>query len=88
MSARTCSSSRTAPKQLADVQEVIADLDRPEPQVEIEAKIMQTNRDTARALGVQWGLNGRVAPDLGNTTGLAFPEQRDRRRPRARSRAR
>jgi hypothetical protein len=30
---------------------------------------MQTNRDTARALGVQWGLNGRVAPDLGNTTG-------------------
>lgn len=59
--------------QLAEVQKVIGDLDRPEPQVEIEAKIMQTNRDTARALGVQWGLNGRVAPDLGNTTGLGFP---------------
>jgi len=60
-------------KNLADVQEVIAELDRPEPQVEIEAKIMQTNRDTAKALGVQWGLNGRVAPELGNTTGLGFP---------------
>ena len=46
---------------LPEVQKVIADLDRPEAQVEIEAKIMQTNRDTARALGVQWGLNGRVS---------------------------
>lgn len=61
------------PKQIAEVQQVIADLDKPEPQVQIEAKILQTNRDTARALGVQWGLNGRVAPDLGNTTGLGFP---------------
>jgi len=61
------------PKQLTEVQQIISDLDKPEPQVEIEAKIMQTNRDTARALGVQWGLNGRVAPDLGNTTGLGFP---------------
>jgi type IV pilus assembly protein PilQ len=61
------------PKNIAEVQLVIADLDKPEPQVEIEAKIMQTNRDTARALGVQWGLNGRVSPDLGNTTGLGFP---------------
>ena len=37
---------------------------------------MQTNRDTARALGVQWGFNGRVAPNLGNTTGVGVPEQR------------
>jgi type IV pilus assembly protein PilQ len=62
-------------KTLEEMQEVIADLDRPEPQVEIEARIMQTNRDTAKALGVQWGLNGRVAPDLGNTTGLSFPNR-------------
>jgi type IV pilus assembly protein PilQ len=60
---------------LADIQEMVRELDRPEPQVEIEAKIMQTNRDTARALGVQWGLNGRVSPELGNTTGLAFPNR-------------
>src|SRR5262245_27670181 len=62
-------------KYLADAQEVIADLDKPEPQVEIEAKIMQTNRDTARALGVQWGFNGRLSPELGNTTGAAFPNR-------------
>jgi type IV pilus assembly protein PilQ len=60
-------------KQLAEVRQTIADLDKAEPQVEIEAKIMQSNRDTARALGVQWGLNGRMAQDLGNTTGVPFP---------------
>jgi len=64
---------KDSPKQLAEVRLTIADLDKPEPQVEIEAKIMQSNRDTARALGVQWGLNGRMAQDLGNTTGAAFP---------------
>ena len=36
-------------------------------------KIVQTNHDTARQLGVQWGVNGRVSPELGNTTNLAFP---------------
>jgi type IV pilus assembly protein PilQ len=50
-------------------------LDRPEPQVEIEARIVQTTRDYARKIGVQWGVNGRADPALGNTTGLAFPNQ-------------
>jgi len=50
-------------------------LDRPEPQVEVEARIVQTSRTTARALGVQWGLSGRAIPQLGNTTALAFPNQ-------------
>jgi type IV pilus assembly protein PilQ len=52
---------------------LIKQLDQPEPQVEIEARIIQTNRDSAKALGVQWGLNGRMSPALGNTTNLAFP---------------
>src|SRR6185503_4245663 len=64
---------KDSPKQVEEVQKVIADLDNPEPQVEIEAKIIQTNRDTAKEIGVQWGLNGRMTPDLGNTTGLGFP---------------
>jgi type IV pilus assembly protein PilQ len=63
------------PTNLKAIEELIVDLDKPEPQVEIEAKIMQTNRDTAKALGVQWGLNGRLAPELGNTTNLAFPNR-------------
>ena len=50
-------------------------LDKPQPQVEIEARIVTTTRNWARDLGVQWGFNGRVAADLGNTTGLAFPNQ-------------
>jgi len=53
--------------------DLITTLDRPQPQVEIEARIVQTNKAYARALGVQWGFGGRVDPSLGNTTGLAFP---------------
>jgi type IV pilus assembly protein PilQ len=60
-------------RDLAEIRTLLTDLDRPEPQVEIEARIVRTNRDTAKALGVQWGVNGRVASELGNTTGLAFP---------------
>jgi type IV pilus assembly protein PilQ len=61
------------PGRLDDIKRLVGDLDKPEPQVEIEARIVQTNRDTARALGVQWGVSGRAVPDLGNTTNLAFP---------------
>jgi type IV pilus assembly protein PilQ len=53
--------------------ELISTLDRAQPQVEIEARIVQTNKDYARALGVQWGFNGNVNAALGNTTPLAFP---------------
>jgi len=55
--------------------QLIDTLDKPQPQVEIEARIVTTTRDYARKLGIQWGFNGRVAPELGNTTGLAFPNQ-------------
>jgi type IV pilus assembly protein PilQ len=58
---------------LAQANELITTLDRAQPQVEIEARIVQTNKNYARALGIQWGFNGRVDPALGNTTGLAFP---------------
>jgi type IV pilus assembly protein PilQ len=53
--------------------ELIGTLDRPEPQVEIEARIVQTTRDFARRIGVQWGFNGRAVPELGNTLPAAFP---------------
>ena len=55
--------------------DLIRTLDRPEPQVEVEARIVQTTRDFARAIGVQWGLNGRMTPEIGNTTNLAFPNR-------------
>ncbi len=53
--------------------DLISTLDRAQPQVEIEARIVQTNKTFARALGVQWGFQGRVDPALGNTTNAAFP---------------
>jgi type IV pilus assembly protein PilQ len=61
------------PEKLTIASELIAKLDRPQPQVEIEARIVQANKNYARAIGVQWGFNGKVDPTLGNTTNLAFP---------------
>ena len=61
------------PDQFPAIRELLTTLDRAEPQVEIEARIITTTRDFARAIGVQWGLNGRMTPELGNTTNLAFP---------------
>jgi type IV pilus assembly protein PilQ len=58
---------------LATASDLIAKLDLAQPQVEIEARIVQTNKNYARALGVQWGFGGAVSPALGNTTNLAFP---------------
>jgi type IV pilus secretin PilQ/predicted competence protein len=66
---------RDLANRLQSAAQLIDALDRPQPQVEIEARIIQTTRDFARNLGVQWGFNGRVTPELGNTTGLAFPNQ-------------
>lgn len=64
---------RDLAERLTSASELITTLDRPQPQVEIEARIVQTTRDFAKALGVQWGFNGRMDPSLGNATGLAFP---------------
>ena len=52
-------------------------LDRPQPQVEIEARIVQLNRNAARELGIQWGFNGNINPQFGTSTGLTFPSSGD-----------
>ena len=62
-------------ERLTQANELLATLDQPQPQVEIEARIVQTTREFARSLGVQWGIGGRVSQALGNTTPLAFPNQ-------------
>ena len=58
---------------LGPIAELISTLDKPELQVEIEARIVRTTSNYARALGVTWGFTGRMSPELANTTGLAFP---------------
>jgi type IV pilus assembly protein PilQ len=64
---------RDLSERLTTAADLIKSLDRPQPQVEIEARIVQTTRDFARALGVEWGFSGRMDPALGNTSPLAFP---------------
>ncbi len=61
------------PDRLTTADSLLNTLDTPQPQVEIEARIVQTTKDFAKALGVQWGLAGRADPALGNTTNVAFP---------------
>jgi type IV pilus assembly protein PilQ len=68
---------RDLAERLVDATALIAKLDSPQPQVEIEARIVQTTRDFARSLGVQWGANGRLDPALGNGPNLAFPNTVD-----------
>jgi len=63
------------PARLDTVQQLLNTLDRAEPQVEVEARVVQTTREFAQAIGIQWGLNGRVAPELGNTPPIAFPNR-------------
>ena len=60
---------------LTRAMDLLTTLDRPEPQVEIEARIVQTTREFSRILGVQWGFNGRASQALGNSLPLAFPNQ-------------
>jgi type IV pilus assembly protein PilQ len=52
---------------------LIADLDGPQMQVEIEARIVRTTKAFAKELGIKWGFSGALAPELGNTLPFAFP---------------
>jgi type IV pilus assembly protein PilQ len=52
---------------------VIENLDTPEPQVMIEARIVETTKRFSRTLGIAWGFNGVADAEHGNTTGLVFP---------------
>jgi type IV pilus assembly protein PilQ len=52
---------------------VIETLDIPEPQVMIEARIIETTKRFSRTLGINWGFAGVSSAATGNTTGLVFP---------------
>jgi len=58
---------------LQQIRELVADLDRAEPQVEIEARIVRTINTSARDIGMRWGAGGEMSSALGNTTSLGFP---------------
>ncbi|MGE5237004.1 MAG: type IV pilus secretin PilQ [Acidobacteriota bacterium] len=52
---------------------LIDSLDQPNPQVIIEARIVETTRTFSKALGVNWGFTGLGDAAHGTTTGLKFP---------------
>jgi type IV pilus assembly protein PilQ len=63
------------PERLNKAANLLSTLDQAQPQVEIEARIVQTTREFARTIGVQWGVGGRAAVATGNTLPFAFPNQ-------------
>ncbi len=61
------------PSYIDTVIAVIETLDIPEPQVMIEARIIETTKRFSRTLGIRWGFEGVADAAHGNTTGLQFP---------------
>lgn len=56
---------------------VIENLDAPEPQVIIEARIVEATKSFSRTLGIEWGYDFVADQANGNTTGLQFPNNVD-----------
>ncbi len=61
------------PEFMNTVLDVIDQVDVPEPQVMIEARIVETTKQFNRTLGIAWGFNGVADNAHGNSTGLVFP---------------
>ncbi len=66
---------------LQTASELIAVLDRAEPQVEIEARIVNTNKTYARALGIQWGFQRPRRSGARQHDEPGVSQQRQPRRP-------
>lgn len=60
-------------RNLDDVISLIKVLDKPIPQVMIEARIVEASLNFNRSIGVQWGGTGSMSAATGNPTGLSFP---------------
>jgi type IV pilus assembly protein PilQ len=61
------------PAYIDAVLSVIDLLDSPEPQVMIEARIIETTKRFSREFGIDWGFEGISSAANGNTSGLLFP---------------
>ena len=61
------------PRNVDEVLLLIKQLDKPTPQIMIEARIVEASLNFNRSLGVQWGGNFTASAATGNATGLQFP---------------
>lgn len=57
------------PSILAEIQRLVADLDKPTPQVLIEARIVEVNTNFSRSLGVEWGASLSSSNRLATASG-------------------
>ncbi len=64
---------RDTADRLPGILNLIDSLDRPNPQVIIEARVVETTRTFSHALGVTWGFTGVGDVQHGTTTDLKFP---------------
>jgi type IV pilus assembly protein PilQ len=60
---------------LDKARKLVDTLDTPQPQVEIEARIIDTTSNFSKELGIRLGLDSTASPALGNTLPLVFPNQ-------------
>jgi len=63
------------PKRMLSIRALIKKLDKMISQVTIEARVVETTKRFLRELGIQWGLSAQYSPELGNDTGLTFPNR-------------
>lgn len=61
------------PDRIKIIDKLIDILDAPNPQVSIEAKIVETSTSFIKNLGIQWGTNMFADSTHGNQTNLQFP---------------
>jgi type IV pilus assembly protein PilQ len=61
------------PAYMDQVISIIENLDIPEDQVMIEARIVETTKNWSRSLGFDWTMEGVADAAHGNTTGVVFP---------------
>lgn len=54
-----------------EIENLLATLDRPTPQVLIEARIVEVNTNNEQELGIQWGLNLKASNTLAGIGGLS-----------------
>jgi type IV pilus assembly protein PilQ len=63
------------PQRVEVIDRLIEVLDVSTPQVEIEARIVETTKDYAKGLGIQWGTQIRADQQHGTATGWDFPNR-------------
>jgi len=64
---------RDTEESITGLRDLLETLDQPAPQINLKARIVETTRDFARELGIQWGFQGVADAAHGNSTGLVFP---------------